>query len=152
MQGPRLAFDIGRARIGVAATDAHRIISSPKPFIARSDDESATITSLTEVVREVAPSRIYIGLPINLRNQATASTVDAVHLAKLLQLRIDIPIYLVDERLTTRMASQQLSSTGRNSRKQRQLIDSAAAVQILEYALNLEKSNREPGIAVNEYE
>jgi putative Holliday junction resolvase len=57
---------------------------------------------------------------------------------------VEVPVRLVDERLTTVTASQRLSESGKSAKAQRQLIDGAAAVTILELALKFEQSRGEP--------
>jgi putative Holliday junction resolvase len=150
--GRRIAFDIGKARIGVAVSDVHGILASPRDFVARQDDDQETITALLHIVTAEDPIEIYCGLPINLQNNATNSTADAVHLSALLQTQTAVPVRLVDERLSTKLASSAMQAAGKNTKGQRAFIDSAAAAVILESALSFEKAqDKTPGIAVKDY-
>ena len=136
--GRRVAFDVGMARIGVAISDFHAILASPAEHIKRVDDNGA-IDSMCAVISENDAIAVYVGLPTNLKNQATASTHDAVALAKALAAKTEVPVYLIDERLTTSVAAKAMRAAGKDSRQQRSFIDSAAAAVILEQALELEK-------------
>ena len=151
--GRRVAFDIGKARIGVAVSDFHAILASPRDHILRRESDADTITELISVVQAEDPIEVYVGLPVNLKNESTASTEDAVSIAKQLSQVIAIPIRLVDERLSSKVASSSLQASGKDSRSQRSYIDSAAAAVILESALSAEKSSgNQPGIAIEEYQ
>jgi putative Holliday junction resolvase len=151
--GRRVAFDIGKARIGVAVSDFHAILASPRDHILRRESDSDTITELISVVQAEDPIEVYVGLPVNLKNESTASTEDAVSIAKQLSQVIAIPIRLIDERLSSKVASSSLQASGKDTRSQRSYIDSAAAAVILEAALSAEKnSGNQPGLAVEGYQ
>jgi putative Holliday junction resolvase len=150
--GRRVAFDVGKARIGVAVSDFHAILASPREHIIRRDSIEETIRDMLALISAEDAIEIYVGLPVNLKNEATASTEDAVQVAKQLALSTDIPVRLVDERLTSKVASNALHASGKDTRSQRSFIDSAAAAVILESALNAEKAfGAEPGLAVEDY-
>lgn len=151
--GRRVAFDVGMARIGVAVSDPHGILASPRQFVLRLPDLSETIISMMDSVREDEPIEYYVGLPTNLRNEATASTEDSLAVAQALQIVCTQAVRLVDERLTTRIASGVMSGTGKSTRQQRGSIDSASAAVILETAMQFERSNGiAPGILIGDYE
>ena len=72
--------------------------------------------------------------------------------AREIQQRLDIEVRLVDERFSTKIASQKLSTAGKNTKQQRQIIDSEAASVILESAIEFEKRTGQlPGSSVSEY-
>ena len=74
-RGIRLAVDVGKARVGVAQCDPDGMLATPTETVARGD---GTIGRLIDLVREVSPLEVIVGLPINLRGERTASTEDAV--------------------------------------------------------------------------
>ena len=151
--GRRVAFDIGKARIGIAVSDPHGILASPREFVPRQPDLEATITLMLAAVREDEPLEYYIGLPTNLRNQATLSTDDAVAVAGALQQACVQQVRLIDERMTTRIASSAMSGMGKSTKQQRGSIDSASAAVILETALQFERQNDcAAGILIGDYE
>jgi putative Holliday junction resolvase len=151
--GRRVAFDIGKARIGVAVSDFHAILASPREHILRRESDADTIAELLSVVQAEDAIEVYVGLPVNLKNESTASTKDAVSIAKQLLQVITIPVRLIDERLSSKVAASSLQASGKDTRSQRTFIDSAAAAVILESALSAEKSSgAQPGIAIEEYQ
>ena len=137
-----MALDVGSVRIGVARSDPDGIMAIPVVTIAQS--ETAVIAAL-EVAREYDATVIYVGKPVNLKGDSTASTEKAIEFAQLLHAEIhaatlDIEIRLIDERLSTVSAHNAMQSAGKSQRQSRSVIDQAAAVVILEHALASEKS------------
>jgi putative Holliday junction resolvase len=135
--GRRIALDVGKARIGVAISDPHAIISSPQPFIRRDDK---AVEAVLSIIDSNEATDVFIGLPLNLQSKFTESTIDCLAFARALQDQVSIDVRLVDERFTTTLASDSLRAAGKNSKTQRDFIDSAAAVVILDTALNYERA------------
>lgn len=133
----RLGIDVGKARIGVARTDVQGTLAMPVETIKR--DQNA-VNRISQLVKDYEAAVIYIGLPISLSGTITASTQDAIDFAVELKKHIFIPIFLVDERLSTVSAISSLQAAGHNSKSTKAIIDQAAAVVILEQALNIERS------------
>jgi putative Holliday junction resolvase len=107
------------------------------------------LMDLVAVVDAVDPLEVVVGLPRSLSGGEGPAAVKnrdrAIALARLLGARTQpVPVRLVDERLTTVSASRQLRESGRRSREQRSVIDSAAAVAILEHALAAERAQGLP--------
>lgn len=139
--GVRLCFDVGQVRIGVAKCDREQILAVP--VLTLSVDEQ-TVNKVAELIADIVPAAIYIGLPINLHGNNTLSTESAITFAtKLAQSLIannqDIPIRLIDERLSTTSALGALRDSGKSAKESKGLVDQAAAVEILELALAIEK-------------
>ena len=141
-QGRRLAFDFGDVRIGVATSDASGILATPYSTLqAQSPLLDQEICSLLE---EVNPIYLVLGLPKNLSG-ASSAKVDSVRtFAQRLRALTALPIYFVDERLTTVSAARSLKESGRNTREARKEIDAVAAAAILESALNNERLQGAP--------
>lgn len=149
--GRRLAIDVGTVRIGVAASDFHGILASGLATVQREKDDAAAVAKVIDLVAEVDPIEIYVGLPIGMSGQATASTGNAIHFAKLLIASVQVPIRFLDERLSTVAAGAALKASGRDSKSGRQIIDQIAATIILEQALEIEKaSGNAPGKTIEE--
>jgi putative Holliday junction resolvase len=139
-----VALDWGRARIGVAATDPEAILAFPVETVAAVPNPWPRLAELIEHYR---PIEIVLGLPRNLAGAegpaALAIRDVSVQLAAVVP---GVPIRLLDERLTTVTASRQLTGAGRNTRRQRSVIDQAAAVALLEEALRSERlTGKAPG-------
>lgn len=145
--GVRLGVDVGKARVGVAVCDRDGLLATPVVTLARGD---ATVAELRALVDEYRPVEIVVGLPLSLRGDDTPSTADARMLAAELAAAVELPIRLVDERLSTVSAQRALHQTGRSVKASRPVIDQVAAVIILQNALDFERSAaRPPGTVVD---
>ena len=136
-RGRRIAFDYGDVRIGVATSDADSIICSPLTTLKSSD--KSLLKSITEIFLEIQPIQIFVGRPALLSGKDGAATDKAVAFADLLRGITDIEVIMVDERLSTVSAARNLRESGRNAKDSKDAIDMAAAVGILEFAIDLEK-------------
>lgn len=149
--GRRIAFDVGQARVGVAISDVHAILSTPIEHLNRRD--ASVFVSAKELVELSEAIEVYVGLPVNLQSQNTLSTLDAIEFANQLQGLVAVEVRLVDERFSTKIASGSLRESGKNSKSQRNYIDSASAAVILETALDHErKTGQATGVLVSEIE
>ncbi len=150
--GRRLAIDVGKVRVGLAISDFHGILASPLTTIAR-EHLIESIEALKSSVEDFEGIlEIYVGLPINMKGEMTSSTDDAILVASQIATSTSIPVRLIDERLTTSLANQQLRSLGKSQKDARSTIDQMAAVAILEYAFQKEaNSNTAPGISLEEW-
>ena len=150
--GRRVAIDVGTVRIGVAACDMHAILASGVTTITRKSSIEDTCQELVSVIKEIEPIEIYVGLPIALSGRETASTTDAVELAKHLASLTDIEVRMVDERMTTVTATNALRSSDRSSKSGRKVIDQIAATIILEQAMSFEKNTgQQPGESLENF-
>jgi putative holliday junction resolvase len=140
-RGVRLAFDWGDVRIGVAACDRDGVLAYPVRTVRAGANE---IADLAAVVDEYEPIEVLVGFPRSLSGREGPAAAKARERARRLARAVRVPVRLVDERLTTLTASQRLSEGGKRAREQRQLIDAAAAVAILEQALTFEQSREIP--------
>jgi putative Holliday junction resolvase len=136
-RGRRIAFDFGDVRIGVATSDADSIICSPLTTLKSSD--RSLLKSITEIFLEIQPIQIFVGRPALLSGKDGAATDKAVAFADLLRGITDIEVIMVDERLSTVSAARNLRESGKNAKDAKDSIDMAAAVGILEFAIDLEK-------------
>ena len=136
-RGRRIAFDYGDVRIGVAASDADSIICSPLTTLKSSD--KYLLKSITEIFLDIEPIQIFVGRPALLSGKDGAATDKAVAFADLLRGITDVEIIMVDERLSTVSAARNLRESGKNAKDSKESIDMAAAVGILEFAIDLEK-------------
>lgn len=162
--GVRLGVDAGKARIGVARCDPHGLLATPLETVARDrgsagnagagiDAAGSDIRRILELAREHEAFEAVVGLPLGLSGHRTPSTDDAERFAERLAAALSgdgIAVRLVDERLSTVSAQGQLRQAGRKTKQSRGVIDQAAAVVILQHALDTERSRGEaPGILVD---
>ncbi len=136
-RGRRIAFDYGDVRIGVAASDADSIICTPLTTLKSSD--KSLLKSITQIFLDIQPIQIFVGRPALLSGKDGVATDKAVAFADSLRGITDIEIIMVDERLSTVSAARNLRESGKNARDSKDSIDMAAAVGILEFAIDLEK-------------
>lgn len=133
MRGRRIAFDYGESRIGVAICDPDGILATPLPFIdARSPKLLREISSL---LSEYEPIRIFLGRPKHLSGVEGEAVAKVVQFKESLGSITSIEIVFVDERLSTSDAQRKLHEAGKSAKESRLLIDSMAAVVILESGL-----------------
>ena len=136
-RGRRIAFDYGDVRIGVAASDADSIVCSPLTTLKATD--KSLLKSISEILAELDPVQIFVGKPALLSGKDGIATEKALAFAALLRGITDVEIVTVDERLSTVTAARNLRDSGKNAKESKASIDMAAAVGILEFAIELEK-------------
>jgi len=136
-QGGRvLGVDVGTVRVGLAMSDATGTLASPLETLRRAKDRS-DLDRLAALVVEHEVTEVVVGEPVHLSGASGASAEDAANYAQELADRIpDVPVILIDERLSTVTAASHLREGGIDSRKQRAVIDQAAAVVILQQFLD----------------
>ena len=151
--GRRLAIDVGQARIGLAISDFHGILASPLTTVQANEDLLVSVSQVLEHAQcDGEVLEIYVGIPINLQGKSTVSTDNALQFAEVLAEKTAIPVYLIDERLTTSLANAQLKMIGKSQKEAKSTIDQMAAVAILEYALTIEKkSGTTPGLELADW-
>ena len=135
--GVRLGVDVGTVRVGVARSDLHGMLATPVETVQRGSGDTARVLALAA---ELEVLEIVVGLPLALSGAETASTGDARRFAERLAVEGSFPVRLVDERLSTVSAHAQMRAAGRSQRQSRAVIDQAAAVIILQHALDHERS------------
>ena len=135
--GRRIAFDYGDVRIGVAICDPDGFIATPLEVLQSKDPN--LFIKINELVQEYEPVKFYVGEPKQLSGVKSVAAEKALNFAARLSAEFDIEISMVDERLSTVSASRQLRDAGVDAKNAKALIDSAAAVAILEQGLALDK-------------
>jgi putative holliday junction resolvase len=136
-RGRRIAFDYGDVRIGVATSDADSIICSPLTTLKSAD--KSLLKSISEIFLEIQPIQIFVGRPALLSGKDGAATEKAVAFADVLRGITEIEVIMIDERLSTVSAARNLREAGKSAKDSKDSIDMAAAVGILEFAIDLEK-------------
>lgn len=146
----RIGVDVGTVRIGVARSDPHGMLATPVETVTRGAGDTDRIR---EIALEIEAIEVVVGLPLALSGRETASTADARSFASTLASTLDVPVRLVDERLSSVSANSALRASGRNSRTSRSVVDQVAAVIILQHALDFERSaETAPGALVDMHE
>ena len=148
-RGRRLAVDVGDARIGVASSDPDGLLATPVETVPGRDLPAAQ-RRLAALVEEYEPLEVVVGLPRSLSGREGPAAAKVRAFAGQLAGRVHpVPVRLVDERMSTVTAAQGMRASGVGSKKGRSRIDQAAAVVILQSALETERaSGRPPGESV----
>lgn len=133
--GVRLGVDWGKARVGVAACDPNGTLAYPVETLPAATAQAG----LAALVAEYEPIEVVVGLPIDLRGDRGPAADYVLDQARKLAGALTVPVLLSDERLSTVSASRRLTQSGKNSKAQRRIIDQAAAVEILQAALDAQR-------------
>jgi putative Holliday junction resolvase len=96
-----IGIDLGERRIGVSVSDPHRVLASPHSVITRSSDAGADHRAIGALVSEFDAGLVVVGLPLLLSGRKGPAAEAAAAEALALEMEIDVPVLLHDERLTT---------------------------------------------------
>jgi putative Holliday junction resolvase len=141
-RGVRLGIDPGDARIGVARSDRSGMLATPVETVRRGRDD---LRRITELVTEHEAVELVVGLPRSLTGGEGPSAAKVRQFARRLARRVaPVPVRLCDERLTTVSAEAMLRDRGRKGSDRRAVVDQAAAVLILQNALDTERATGTP--------
>jgi putative Holliday junction resolvase len=149
-RGVRLGVDVGSVRVGVAMSDPDGILATPVETLAREagtapaagDPDVEAIAALVAGHRAVG---VVVGLPRSLSgDEGTAAAAARAYAAVVAARVAPVWVRLVDERLTSVDAHRALRASGVAGRRQRAVVDQAAAVLILQTALDTERSTGAP--------
>lgn len=127
-----LGIDYGTKRIGLAISDGLGLTARPLEVVER-DGLSDYLRDLAE---EYAVDRVVVGLPTGLSGHEGDSAAGARHLAKEIEELLGVPVELVDERFTSRMAEGALLEAGMKRRRRKETVDKVAAAIILQTFLD----------------
>jgi putative Holliday junction resolvase len=132
VRGRRLGIDVGAVRVGVALSDPDGVLATPLVTVPRDVAGGSDLTAIAGLVAEHEVVGIVLGLPRTLAGREGPAAEAARDFAAGLASVVDVPVELSDERLTTVVATRQLRERGVKGRKQRAVVDQAAAVAILQ--------------------
>lgn len=146
--GSRLGVDVGSVRIGVARSDPSGLLATPVETVRRGKGD---LDRIAAIAQEHEAIEVIVGLPTSLSGREGQAAAIARAFAQDLAVRLaPTPVRLFDERLTTVAAQQGLRASGVKAKKQRGVVDQAAAVVLLQDALDAERAtDRPPGRPVD---
>jgi len=135
-----LAIDLGSRRVGLALSDAGGKFATPYDVLEVSSPEDA-MRQVIEVVAKEGVERLVVGIPLNMDGTIGAAARSAADWARALSAKADKPLVLVDERLSTFDAEQQLINRKRGGEKitraaKKQKLDALAAASFLQEFLD----------------
>ncbi|KRF04590.1 Holliday junction resolvase [Arthrobacter sp. Soil782] len=144
-RGVKIGVDVGMVRVGVAASDRDGLIATPVCTLNRDSRKNRDLRLLLRNIVELAAVEVFVGLPRNLSGTESASTAMARSYAATLsgmisEAHMDVPVRLIDERLSSVSAHRSLRQAGLNSRQHRKVVDQVAAVEILQHAIDMQRN------------
>jgi putative holliday junction resolvase len=148
LRGRRLGVDVGKVRVGVAISDPDGILASPLATVPRdmgaaADSVPADIAELVRLVAEHEAVQVVVGLPVRLDGSEGVAAIDIRAYADRLARAVGhVPVVLADERMSTVVASRRLAERGIRGKRQRAVVDQAAAVEILQSWLDAQRRQR----------
>ncbi|OSI13813.1 Holliday junction resolvase RuvX [Neisseria dentiae] len=130
-RGTTLAFDFGEARIGVAEGDAEVGTAHPIATVTGEGNE-AKFAAIDKLVREWQPRQLVVGLPVHADGSEHELTRLSRKFGRRLNGRFKLPVYWVDERMSSLYAESLLAEAQVFGRKQKAVLDQVAAQAILQ--------------------
>lgn len=136
-----LGLDLGTKTLGVAITDTTGLIARPLKVIHfPKEDYETALRELQNILDEYDISKIALGLPKNMDGTVGFASERSLKFKEMIESMTDIPVTLVDERLTTVLAENILLEADVSRKKRKSVIDGVAAVLILETLLKMEEN------------
>lgn len=144
-QGIKLGVDVGTVRVGVALCDRDGILATPYKTLDRNPKKNSDVRVIAGLVQELGAVQVIVGLPRTMKGEEHASARMATDYAELLagelaSRGLDVPVCLVDERLSSVTAHRNLHEAGMSSRNHRKVVDQVAAAGILQHAIDMQKA------------
>ena len=131
-----LGLDLGSRTLGVAQSDSTGLIASSYTVIHHNEEYDRLIEEVKKLVSELKINAIVLGFPKNMNNTIGERGEMVLSFKNKLEENINIPIYLEDERLTTRVAENILINADVSRKKRKKVIDKMAATVILQSYLD----------------
>ena len=144
-RGIKLGVDVGTVRVGLAQCDPDGILATPFKTVGRDAKKNSDVRVVVKHAAELPAVQIFVGLPRTMKGEERGSAAMATEYAMLLvgelaRVGLDIPVNLVDERLSTVTAHRNLHEAGMSSRNHRKVVDQVAAAGILQHAIDMQKA------------
>ncbi len=136
-----LGLDLGSKTLGVALSDKTGLIASNYKTIHHNEDYDGLIEEVKKLVLELEIDAIVLGFPKNMNNTVGNKGELSLVFQKKLEKLLSIPVYLQDERLTTKIATDMLIQGNVSRKKRKKVVDSIAATVILQSFLDRGEAN-----------
>ena len=129
--GTVMAFDFGEKRIGVATGETVLKVAHPLTTINTEENE-VKFSQIEKLIQEWRPALLVVGLPMHMNGESHLLTQLSKKFAQRLEGRFNLAVVMVDERLSSVEAAQNLSAAGVKGTKQKAVLDAVAAQSILQ--------------------
>lgn len=124
-------MDLGTKTLGLATSDKLGIIATPFKLLKYTDINNLVVDVL-KVIEEEKIDALVLGLPKNMDNSLGYAAERSLNFKKLLEEKCNLPLYLVDERLSTVEAENMLINNNVSRKKRKEKIDGVSASIILD--------------------
>lgn len=131
-----LGLDLGTRTLGLAISDPLGIIATSYKILRHDEDYDSLIPMLKEEIEKNHIEALVLGFPKNMNNSVGERGEIALSFKEKLEEEFQLPVYMQDERLTTRQAESLLISNDTSRKKRKKVIDSLAATIILQSYLD----------------
>ena len=126
-----LGLDVGSKRIGLAVSDPLRLTAQGLETIQRRN-KRYDFEQLEKIVHEYRVGEVVVGYPLRMSGSEGVQAEKMQHFAKELRRRLNLPVHLWDERLTSAQANRILRETEMSIKRRGEVVDRLAAVLILQ--------------------
>ena len=138
-----LGLDLGSRTLGVALSDATGLLASSYKTIRHQEEYSRLVDEVSSLVKELKIDAIVLGFPKNMNNTIGPKGKLSLQFKERLEKVLSIPVYLQDERLSTKSATDMLIYADVSRKNRKRVVDSVAATIILQTYLDKEKREYE---------
>lgn len=134
-----LGLDLGSRTLGVSLSDPTGFIASSYKVIRHNEEYERLVNEVKEIVLEKKVEKIVLGLPKNMNNTIGFKGKLSYKFKDMLESALGLEVILIDERLTTKVATNILLENDTSRKKRKQVVDSLAATIILQSYLDIVK-------------
>ena len=136
-----IGLDLGTKTLGVAISRTG-VIAGPYTLLKYQDENYDYLASeIKKIVLKEHIDSIALGLPKNMNNTYGFATERTMNFLRVLKTYVDVPITLIDERLSTVEATNILLTNDMSRKKRKEVIDVTAAMIILDTYLKKRNNN-----------
>ncbi len=135
-----VGLDLGSKTIGVAISDYLEIIANPIGTISiPENDLNAALNCVKQIIEENKIEKIVLGLPKNMDGTIGFQAQYCLDFKKMLEEETNLPVIMIDERLTSKIANNTMIKADMNAKKRKKHVDKLAASIILQTYLDSNK-------------
>lgn len=131
-----LGLDLGSRTLGVAVSDKTGMIASSLKIIRHNEEYDKLLTDVESLVNELDIDAIVLGFPKNMNGSIGPKGELSIDFKNKLEKLLNVPVYLQDERLSTKSATDMLIEGNMSRKKRKTVIDAVAATIILQTYLD----------------
>jgi len=136
-----LGLDLGSKTLGIAISDITGIIASSYTTIRHNAEYKRLVSEVGKIAEEKQVDEIVLGFPKNMNNTLGEKAKLSYKFKKMLEDELNIKVHLVDERLTTKQATDLLIFNDTSRKKRKKVVDKMAATIILQSYLDMKERN-----------